>query len=116
MKLLIKVGISAAVIFAVAYLSQGELLAVNGVVPALIAAVVLGLVNALIKPIVKLVALPVTLLTLGLFSLAINGLMLWLATLVVPGLDTVGWWQTMVAALLISVGTSVLNWFVDRDD
>lgn len=115
MKLIVRLLISAAVIFGVAYLSDGSLLQVDGFVAALWAAVVLGLVNVIIKPIVKLISLPVTVLTLGVFSLVINMLMLYLVAWIVPGLGTVGLWQTFVAALIIAIVTSVLTKLVERD-
>ncbi len=115
MKLIVRLLISAVVIFGVAYLSAGSLLVVDGFVAALWAALVLGLVNAIIKPIVKLFALPVTILTLGLFSLVINAGMLYLVGWVVPGLEMVGFWQTLLAALIISVVSSVLIKIADKD-
>lgn len=115
-KLLIKLAISAAVIFGVAYLSGDGLLIVDGWQAAALSAVVLGLVNTFIRPIVKLFTLPLNLLTLGLFSLVINTFMLYIASWIVPGLDAVGIFSTFVAALIISVVTTVLFWFVDRND
>ena len=115
MKILIRLLISAAVIFGVAYFSDGSLLTVDGWQAAGWAALVLGLVNLIIKPLVKLVSLPVTILTLGLFSLVINMLMLYIVSWVVPGLGTVGIIETFLAALIISFITSVLTWIVARD-
>jgi len=115
MKLVVRLLISAAVIFGVAYLSDGSLLVVDGWVAAALAAVVLGVVNAIIRPVVKLFSLPITILTLGLFSLVINAFMLYLAAWVVPGVDTTGFLMTVLAALIISVVTTVAFKIVDRD-
>jgi putative membrane protein len=109
--------ISAAAIFGVAYVSEGALLGPMDFWPtAVIAALVLALVNAVIKPIVSLLALPVTILTLGLFSLVINAAMLYLAAAVVPGFDTVGFWQTVLAALIIAVVTSIAGMMFDKNE
>lgn len=108
MKFLIRMAASAAAIFGVAYLSGGKLLEVESFWPAaVIAAVVLALVNAIVKPIVKLLALPVTILTLGLFALVINAGMLYLVAAVVDGVNTVGFLQTVVASVIISIVSSV---------
>ncbi|MBI2942074.1 MAG: phage holin family protein [Chloroflexi bacterium] len=79
---------------------------------AAIFAAILGLVNAIIRPIVALLALPITCLTLGLFSLVINGLMFWLATALFPRVHVSGFLGAIVAALIVSVVSWVLNHFV----
>jgi len=115
-KFLLRLLISAAVIFGVAYLSRGRLLYVASFWPAaVIAALALAVVNALVKPIVFVLSLPVTILTLGLFALVINALMLALVAAVVPGVETVGFLQTLLAALCIAIVTSVLTGFVEED-
>lgn len=111
MRFLVRLLVSAAVIFGVAYVSEGTLLVIepgNSAATALVAAIVLAVVNATLRPIVHLLALPVTILTLGLFSLVINAGMLYVVAAVVPGLALVGFWQTVAAALIISIATSVL--------
>lgn len=115
MKILIRLVISAAVIFGVAYFSDGSLLTVDGWQAAGWAALVLGLVNLIIKPLVKLLTLPVTIFTLGLFGLVINMLMLYIVSWIVPGVGTVGILQTFLAALIISIVTSVLTWILEKD-
>lgn len=115
MRLIIRLLITAAVIFGVAYLSNGGLLQVDGFGAAVWAAIVLGLVNLVVKPIVSLLSLPITILTLGLFALVVNALMLYLVAAFVPGVHTVGFFATMVAALLIAVVSSVLTKLVDKD-
>ncbi len=116
MKFILRLAVSAAAIFGVAYLSGGSLLSVDAFWPtAVIAAVVLGIVNAIVKPIVKLLALPVTLLTLGLFSLVINAAMLYIVEWLVPGFETVSFLPTVLAALIIAVVTSIASGLLDRD-
>jgi putative membrane protein len=109
--------ITALGIFGVAYLSAGRLVAVDSFWPtALVAALVLGLVNAIVKPIVKLLALPITCLTLGLFLLVINAAMLYLVDWIVPGFDTVGFLPTVLAAVLIAIVSGIGGKLVDRED
>jgi putative membrane protein len=108
--------ISAAAIFAVAYVSEGALLAPMEFWPtAVIAAVVLALVNATVKPVVHVLALPVTILTLGLFSLVINAAMIYLVAAVVPGFETVGFLQTLAAAVVLSIVNAVASKMLERD-
>jgi putative membrane protein len=110
MKFLIRMLISALVLFGVAYLSKGALLRVDTLTAAFYAAVVFAVVNAVIKPIVKLLAFPLTLMTLGLFSFVINALFFYLVQALVPGFHTVGFLQTMIAAVVVSVATSIAGW------
>lgn len=117
MKFLLRMAVSAAAIFGVAYLSNGWLLEVDSFWPAaVIAAVVLGLVNAIVKPIVSLLSLPITLLTLGLFSLVINAGMLYLVAAVVDGVHTTGFLQTVLASIVISIASSVAGALLSKKD
>lgn len=116
MKLIVRMLISAAVIFGVAYLSKGALLQVDSFTAALVAAVVLGLVNTFVKPVVKLLSLPVTIVTLGMFLLVINMFMLYMAAWIVDGFGTVGLWQTFVASLIVAIATSTLTKLAEKDD
>lgn len=75
----------------------------------LFATLVLGLLNAFLRPIIILLTLPVTLLTLGLFTLVINGLMFSLAAQLVPGFHVTGFGAAFIAALLFSLFSFVLN-------
>lgn len=101
MRLLITWLINAASLFALPYLMQS--VRVESFSTALIAALVLGLVNVLIKPILVLLTLPVTLLTLGLFIFVINGLMFWVVASFVGGFQVAGFWSAVGAALLYSL-------------
>lgn len=116
MKFLLRMLISAAAIFGVAYLSGGWLLEVESFWPAaVVAALVLALVNAIVKPVVKLLSLPVTILTLGLFSLVINAAMLYLVAWVVDGVHTTGFLPTVIAAALIAIVSSVGSSLVEKE-
>ncbi len=75
-------------------------------------AAVLGLVNALIRPVVRSLTLPITLVTLGLFSIVVNALMLLLAAAFSSALSVDGFGQAMFGAIIISVASAVLNLLV----
>ena len=104
MKLLLVWLINAAALMAVAYLLPG--IAVSSFVVALVAALVLGLVNAVIRPILVLLTLPATLLTLGLFIFVINGLLFWLVGSYIEGFTVTGFWPGVFGA----IAYSILSW------
>jgi len=104
LKLLIVWLINAVALVAVAYLLPG--IAVANFVTALVAALVLGLVNAVIRPILIVLTLPVTLLTLGLFIFVINGLMFWLVGSFISGFVVSGLWWGIAGAVVYSI----LSW------
>ncbi|HYD62963.1 MAG TPA: phage holin family protein [Noviherbaspirillum sp.] len=101
MRLLVTWLINAAALFALPYLMQS--VRVESFGTALIAALVLGLVNVLIRPVLVLLTLPVTVLTLGLFIFVINGLLFWLVANFVGGFQVAGFWSAMIAAILYSL-------------
>src|SRR3989338_3804755 len=76
------------------------------------AGLVLGLINAIVRPILVVLTLPVTLVTLGLFLLVLNGLCLWFTSRLVTGFEVHGFWAAVWGALLVSVGSWILNAFV----
>ncbi len=78
----------------------------------IVAALVLGLVNTIIRPVVKLLTLPINLLTFGLFGLVINALMLWLVAAVVPGFAVAGFGAAFWGALILSVVSGVVGWVI----
>ena len=78
----------------------------------LVAGLVLGLVNAIVRPFLLLLTLPLTLVTLGLFLFVLNALCLWLTSAVVPGFDVRGFWPAFGGALLVSALSWVVNGFV----
>lgn len=82
---------------------------------AIIAAVVFGLVNAIVKPLLVLLTLPVTFMTLGLFVLVINGLMMGLTAYLVPGFSITGLMPALVGWLLVSLGGWIVSWLLKKD-
>ena len=91
----------------VAYLFPG--IKVTGFGAALIAPIVIGLVNATIGLVLKILTFPLTLLTFGIFLLVINALMLQLASVLVPGFDVAGFWSAFFGAIVLSVVSTILR-------
>jgi putative membrane protein len=104
--------LNTVALLVVAYIVPG--IHVQDLMAAIVAALVLGLVNAVIRPILVLLTLPVTVLTLGLFILVINGLMFQLAAWVVPGFEVAGLWWAVLGALVFSIITFLLSAAVQR--
>ena len=101
MRLILLWLLNAVALLAVAYLLPTIHVASFGA--AMIAALLLGLVNAVLRPLLLLLTLPVTLLTLGLFIFVINGLMFWLAGSLIEGFAVDGFWPAVLGSLLYSV-------------
>src|ERR1700723_2639098 len=102
MRLLLHWILSAIALIAVSHLVPGFI--VTGFVPALIAALVIGLLNATVGLFLKIITFPLSILTLGIFLLVINGVMILVASAVVPGFHVTGlgpaFWGAIVLALL----------------
>jgi len=110
MTLILRWFLNALALMLVAYFYSG--VQVSGISAALIAALVLGLVNALIRPVLILLTLPVTLLTLGLFIFVINALMFWLVAEMVPGFKVSGFLAALLGSLMFSVITMVTSFLI----
>lgn len=114
MRILLKILLNAAAILVAAYLMDG--IAVRGVGAALIAGLVLGIVNAIVRPVLLILTLPITLLTLGLFIFIINAICLALTAALVPGFEVAGFWSALGGALLVSIVSWVLNVLVKDEE
>jgi putative membrane protein len=84
----------------------------GGLLSLLFAALVLGVVNAIVRPVLLFLTLPITVITLGLFLLVLNGAMLGLAALLVPGFVIDGFWSALFGAIIVSLTGMVANWFI----
>jgi len=102
--------LNAAALLLVAYLYPG--VAVETFFAAMIAALVLGLINAVVRPILVLLTLPVTILTLGLFLFVINALLFWLVAEIVQGFRVTGFVDALVGSILYSLITLVTSWLL----
>jgi len=79
----------------------------------LLFAVVLGFINAFIKPFVSLLSLPITCLTFGLFAIVINTVLYWLGAYITPDLE-VSWWGALIGSLLVSVASGIIFTVIDE--
>jgi putative membrane protein len=113
MRLVLTWFINAAALFAVPYLMHS--VDVTSVGTALIAALILGLVNTLIRPLLLLLTLPVTVLSLGLFIFVINGFMFWMVAKLVDGFHVDSFWAAIGGALLYSVISWALSTLLLKD-
>ena len=121
MKLLIRWVIASLALFAAAWLVPGITVDGSGWIIYALMAIILGLVNAIVRPLLKFMSCPLILLTLGLFVLIINGITLWLASAIAVnwfhvGFYIDGFWAGCQGALVVSVVTVVLSALVREDD
>ena len=110
MGLLIRLVANALAILAAAYIVPG--IEVAGGLSLLAAALVLGLVNAVVRPILLFLTLPFTLVTLGLFIFLLNAFCLWLTSWLVKGFEVHGFWAAVLGALIVSVVSWLVNVFL----
>ena len=101
MKLLVVWIINAVALLALPYVFDS--IRIDGFYTALIAALILGLINAVIRPILVLLTLPLTLITLGLFIFVINGLLFWFVASFVKGFHVAGFWPAVFGAIVFSL-------------
>lgn len=104
--------ILTAAIIAASYLIDG--IRISGFFSAFFAAAVLGILNALFRPILFILTLPINIMTLGLFTFIINALLLKMASGVIPGFDVHGFWSAVFAALIISGVNWILSSFINE--
>ena len=112
MRLLLVWLINAAALLALPYLMSS--ITVDSIPAALIAALLLGLINTFIRPLLVLLTLPATLLTLGLFIFVINGLLFWFVGSFVPGFVVGGFWSGVFGAIVYSIVSWLLASLVLR--
>ena len=111
MKLLLNWVLSALAVWIVSRLVHGFV--VHGAAAALIAALVIGFVNATLGLFLKIITFPLTLLTFGLFWLVINAAMLELASAIVPGFEVRGFGAAFIGAIVLSLVNMFLRWLVE---
>ncbi len=107
MPILIRWVISALVILVAGYILPGVV--VSGFVAALLVAIVLGLLNAFIKPLLVILTLPINVFTLGLFTLVINAFLIWLTAKIVPGFSVEGFGYALLFGIVVSLVMFIVN-------
>lgn len=113
-KLVIRLVINAAALWIAAYLVPG-IQVTDNIIGLAIVALVFGVVNALIKPIVSLLTCPLNVLTLGLFTLVINALMLMLTAAVVSGISVDGFISALIGGVVVSIVSLILSMVLSDD-
>jgi len=113
MRLLITWLINAVALMALPFLMSS--VQVTNFTTALIAALVLGLVNTLIRPVLVILTLPVTVVSLGLFILVINALLFWMVSHWIDGFNVNGFWSAFIAAILYSIISWALSTLLLKD-
>ena len=114
-QLLLRLVITAAAVWLAATLFPNQV-QVRSVEAALLFAVVLGVLNAVVRPILFFFTLPLTLLTLGLFIIVLNALVFWLATLLPVGVEVSGFGGALLGAIIVSVCSLLASMFLRTDD
>ena len=112
LKLILKWLLSAAALLGVAYIYGGVSVASFGT--AMIAALVIGLLNMLVRPILVVLTIPVTLITLGLFLFVINALMFWAGSGLVSGFVVNGFWAALLGSLIYSALGVLIDALLER--
>lgn len=107
LQIVIAIVLNALALMATAYVVPG--FAVTDFMSAVLAAIVLGVVNTFIKPVLSLLTLPLTVVTLGLFAFVVNAVVLFIVSAVVPGLTIDGWVSAILGAIVLSVVSTVLT-------
>ena len=107
MQILVALVLNALALLATAYIVPG--FKVDNFTTALLASIVLGVVNTFIKPVLNFISLPITIITLGLFAFVINAAVLFIVSAVVPGLMIDGWVPAILGAIVLSVVSTVLS-------
>jgi putative membrane protein len=113
MNLIIRIIVTAALVFGIAYFLPG--VQVAGPYTAMVVAVVLGLLNIFIKPIMVLLTLPFTIVTLGLFLLVVNAIMILLCTKIVGGFTVDSFWVAMLFSIILSLSQSIVYAIIGKD-
>lgn len=115
-RLLIRLAINAAAIWSAAYFIDGVTLDTSQPVAVAAVAIVFGLVNALLKPIVKVLSFPFVLVTLGIFALVINAALFGLTAYLTSALTVSGFWPALFGSLAVSLVSWLLGMFLDGGD
>ncbi len=113
MKVLIRIIVTSVLVLLIAHFMTG--VHVADFVTALIVAVVLGLLNIFIKPLLVILTLPVTILTLGLFLLVINALIILLCTKIVGGFSVDTFWTALLFSVVLSILQSIMYAIIGKD-
>lgn len=113
MRMIVTWLVNAAALYVTARIVPGIVIESGGAL--LLAALVIGLVNAVVKPLLVVLTFPITVVTLGLFYLVLNGLLFYLAAALTPGFALAGFWAAVLGALVMSLVGMVLHGLLPGD-
>lgn len=105
--------ISSLALLAVTYIIKG--IQITNIATVFVAALILGIINAFLRPLIILVTLPINILTWGLFTFIINGFLFYLASKIVKGFSIANFWTAIFGALLYSVISLLLNILINKE-
>lgn len=114
MKFIIKLLLTALIVVALSQILPG--VTTDGYGTAILVALALSLLNFIVRPILVILTLPITVVTLGLFLLVINVLIIYIADAMISGFEVTSFWWTLVFSLLLAIGRSIITKMVDRGD
>ena len=110
MKLITKLLLTSLTLLVVAEYVPG--IDIEGFYPALVAAIVIGLLNLFVKPILILLTLPITIVTLGLFIVVINASLFWFAASFIDGFSVDGFWYAVIGSFIVSIVSAIGNRYI----
>lgn len=113
MSYIIRAILFALSVMLVAWVVPG--ISVSGFLGALVVAIVLGLINAFVKPVIYFISIPLNILTLGLFSFVINAFLLILAGKITPGFSVEGFWSALIGSILLALLAIFINRITDGE-
>ncbi|WPP50253.1 phage holin family protein [Catalinimonas niigatensis] len=108
--MILKLLVNALAVFLAAYLLRG--VEIKSFWTAILTAVVLAIVNTIIRPLMVILTIPVTIITFGLFILVINALMLMLVDAILPGLKIKNFWWALIFGIVLSITNAILSWII----
>jgi len=85
----------------------------NGILAPFVAALVIGVLNAIVRPILIVITLPINILTLGLFTFVVNAVMIQITASVVSGFQVTGFWAAFIGSILMSIVSFILSFFIN---
>jgi putative membrane protein len=110
MRIVTKILLTALTLLVVAEYIPGII--IEGVYPAIVAAISIGILNFLVRPILLIVTLPITILTLGLFILIINASLFWFAASFIDGFTVSSFWYALLGSLIVSLTSTISNRYI----
>jgi putative membrane protein len=113
MKTIIHFLFSALAVLITAYILPG--VTVSGFGSAIIVAIVLGIINTILRPILIILTLPISIISLGLFVFVINAILVLLASSIIPGFDVVSFWSAMLFGIVLAIVGAILHSFEKKD-